>query len=164
MRREKYEELRRHSVMPGDVLFSKVGTIGNSCLLPASVPEAILSTTGSCKITVNPEIFVPEFLVLLIQSMNAELMQIASANVQPFLNMNDIKNLRIPCPSKDEQVEILRRIKCKQNKLDKLLDASIAARDLLIERRTALISAAVTGKIDVRGFAPKATAAVGTNQ
>jgi type I restriction enzyme, S subunit len=41
------------------------------------------------------------------------------------------------------------------NSLDKLKREAVCAIDILQERRSALISAAVTGKIDVRGLATK---------
>jgi type I restriction enzyme S subunit len=144
MREGKFEQLKRHAVYPGDVLFSKVGTIGNSCVLPQSVPEAILSTTGSCKITADPDKCRSEFLVLCIQSMHEELMQVANSNVQPFLNMVNIKNLKLPLPSTTEQVEILGKLEFDLRKLDTVTAKAVSSAALLQERRTALISAAAT--------------------
>jgi len=152
MRYEKYIQLKRHSVRPNDVLFSKVGTIGNACILPDSIPEAILSTTGSCKITLEQGSVIPEYLVYVIQSMNEHLMQIANSNVQPFLNMSNIRGLNIPLPKLDEQKDILQAININLLKIDDLIDKASKFELLLQERRTALISAAVTGKIDVRDW------------
>lgn len=152
MRYEKYIQLKRHSVRPNDVLFSKVGTIGNACILPDSIPEAILSTTGSCKITLEQSSVIPEYLVYVIQSMNEQLMQIANSNVQPFLNMSNIRGLNIPLPKLDEQKDILQAININLLKIDDLIDKASKFELLLQERRTALISAAVTGKIDVRDW------------
>lgn len=157
MRLEKYKQLKRHSVKPRDILFSKVGTIGNACILPSSIPEAILSTTGSCKITVNQEKIIPEYLVFLIHSMNEQLMQIANANVQPFLNMSNIKGLKIPLPKIVEQSEILKKVKSNLQGIDQTLSESNRLERYLTERRTALISAAVTGKIDVRDWVAPGT-------
>lgn len=152
MREEKFNELKRHAVYPGDVLFSKVGTIGNACILPDEVPEAILSTTGSCKITVDSNKYISKFLVLVIQSMYENLMLIANANVQPFLNMGNIKNLKMPMPCLKEQSQILEILDNKLTSIDNIILKAISSEKLLEERRTALISAAVTGKIDVRNW------------
>lgn len=152
MREAKFQELQRHSVHPNDVLFSKVGTIGNACLLPEEVPEAILSTTGSCKITVEDTQYLPQFLVWVIQSMNQQLMLIANSNVQPFLNMSNIKNLIIPMPNVQEQAKIIGATTSKVEKIDNAISKSDQLSRSLKERKTALISAAVTGKIDVRDF------------
>lgn len=149
MREEKFRQLQRHSVHPNDVLFSKVGTIGNACLLPSDIPEAILSTTGSCKITVERTLYLPEFLVWVIQSMNQQLMLIANSNVQPFLNMSNIKNLTIPIPCVKEQNEIIECTAPKLTKIDYAISKSELLSSTLRERKAALISAAVTGKIDI---------------
>lgn len=61
----------------------------------------------------------------------------------------DLQMLRIPLPDIDEQREIVTQIR-KQNELvDQLSDKVKRQLDLLAERRQALITAAVTGQIDV---------------
>lgn len=152
MRKQKFEQLKRHSVKPNDVLFSKVGTIGNACLLPSDIPEAILSTTGSCKISVDKDKIEGEYLVLMFHLMNQTLMEMANSNVQPFLNMSNIKNLKISLPSIEEQKNILTYLEEKLVGIDDLIAKSLSFDKLIRERRTALISAAVTGKIDVRDW------------
>lgn len=152
MRISKFEELKRHSVKTGDVLFSKVGTIGNACIFPENMGVGILSTTGSCKISINEDLIDRDFLVFQIHCMNQELTQIANANVQPFLNMTNIKNLRISLPSLDEQKSIISLLKSKLDSFDRLIAKAESAIQLMQERRTALISSAVTGKIDVRNW------------
>lgn len=61
-------------------------------------------------------------------------------------------NLFLPCPPLDEQNRIVAYINCETAKLDTLTAEAKRGIELLQERRTALISAAVTGKIDVRGL------------
>lgn len=67
------------------------------------------------------------------------------------LNMVSIGELQIPLPSHNEQQEILLFLNTETAKLDSLKLESERAIALLKERRAALISAAVTGQIDVRG-------------
>ena len=64
-------------------------------------------------------------------------------------------------PSRPEQDLIVAEVKKRVAALDALLSTAEAATMLLQERRAALISAAVTGKIDVRGLvaAPQAAQA-----
>jgi type I restriction enzyme S subunit len=59
-------------------------------------------------------------------------------------------------PPVAEQMEIAAYLDSKLGRFEGLINGAEAAVDLLQERRTALISAAVTGKIDVRDFAPEA--------
>jgi type I restriction enzyme S subunit len=63
-----------------------------------------------------------------------------------------LQAIRLPCPPLEEQQEIERYLRIEAAKLDTLTAEAEDAIDLLQERRTALISAAVTGKIDVRGL------------
>ena len=62
-----------------------------------------------------------------------------------------IKNLPTVIPPLEEQQAICVYIRLNAAKLDTLLGAVEAAIDRLTEYRTALITAATTGKIDVRG-------------
>lgn len=57
-----------------------------------------------------------------------------------------------PCPPYAEQIEIEHFIAKTHNRIDGLLEKAESAINLMKERRTALISAAVTGKIDVRNW------------
>ena len=66
------------------------------------------------------------------------------------INVADIRNLVVVCPPRKEQDEIVAHIESHANEYDALIAEAQRAIDLLQERRTALISAAVTGKIDVR--------------
>ena len=61
---------------------------------------------------------------------------------------------RIPLPPPKEQELIVQHLDDMQLKLKRLVEAAHCQVELLRERRTALISAAVTGKIDVRGWKP----------
>jgi type I restriction enzyme S subunit len=66
---------------------------------------------------------------------------------------DQIERLRVPLPPPNEQTEILSCLKRVTQTYDSLESEAERAITLLQERRTALISAAVTGKIDVRGWA-----------
>ena len=57
-------------------------------------------------------------------------------------------------PSLDEQIAINKYIDIQCESYNEAIIASMKMNTLLQERRTALISAAVTGKIDVRGWQP----------
>lgn len=63
---------------------------------------------------------------------------------------SDAKNVPIPRPPEAEQVEILNYLDSEISKIDSLLKEQEKQIELLNERRVSLISAAVTGKIDVR--------------
>ena len=71
----------------------------------------------------------------------------------PHISPEQIYNYVIPVPPIGEQEKIADFISTEAAKLDTLTAEAQRAIDLLQERRTALISAAVTGQIDVRDAA-----------
>lgn len=64
----------------------------------------------------------------------------------------ELKSLIFALPPLDEQIHIVNKLKEDIRKLDDLIQASEKAIALIKERKTALISAAVTGKIDVKNW------------
>ena len=66
-------------------------------------------------------------------------------------NTDDLKNIFISIPNVSEQKQIADYLDKKTAQIDTLVDKAKKSIELLKEKRTALISAAVTGKIDVRG-------------
>jgi type I restriction enzyme S subunit len=65
--------------------------------------------------------------------------------------MPDVGGFSTPLPSLDEQDQIVAVIRKETARIDALMAKVREAIERLKELRTALISAAVTGKIDVRG-------------
>lgn len=68
------------------------------------------------------------------------------------LSQDQFKSFSLPIPTQEEQSEIVTYLDHETIKIDLLVSEAEKAIILLQERRTALISAAVTGKIDVRGI------------
>lgn len=83
-----------------------------------------------------------------LETMN--LNQYSTSAAQPGLSVEVIAKLRLAVPPLDEQGAIAAHIREKTAQFDALTDAATSAISLLQERRAALISAAVTGKIDLR--------------
>ena len=78
-------------------------------------------------------------------------------STSPHVNVETIKNFVVAWPPEKERLIIESFIKRSVVKLDQIHNVAIAKINLLQERRTALISAAVTGKIDVRNWEPNKT-------
>ena len=70
----------------------------------------------------------------------------------PKINRESLSDYRLPVPPVIEQMAICKFIANQNTKLEELESKATKAIQLMQERRTALISAAVTGKIDVRGW------------
>src|SRR5690348_15929187 len=80
-----------------------------------------------------------------------QIVNMALGGGQPNISQEILRNLRIACPDISEQGSIATHLDIEISKVDSLITQANKAIMLLQERRTALISAAVTGKIDVRG-------------
>ena len=68
------------------------------------------------------------------------------------LTIGNLDSMEVPIPPIEEQVRIMKYLEVEMDVFDKLIAKATNAIQLMQERRTALISAAVTGKIDVRGW------------
>lgn len=133
-------------------------------LLPAKVVVFSRDATiGRCAITTRPmavsqhfiawvcgERIRPEYLLYVLRSMQKELERLTSGATLKTIGMPDVKTLSTPLPPVDEQSAIVQHIQNQVTKIDTLIAKAEQAITLQKEHRTALISAAVTGKIDVR--------------
>ena len=95
------------------------------------------------------------FLAAVLQSAFGyqKLESIQTGGMHPHLNCGNVKFVEVPVPPKNEQFEIVAHIKEMARSFAALTVEAERGIELLQERRTALISAAVTGKIDVREMA-----------
>ena len=94
-----------------------------------------------------------EFAYFYLSSLTEDLRErIKQGSGQPNLNTDIVKQISVPIPPEDEVLDIVASIHEIRTKYAKLVDNATRGINLLKERRTALISAAVTGKIDVRNW------------
>lgn len=73
----------------------------------------------------------------------------------PHISTAQIDSFVVPIPPPGEQDEIHQFLTNRLDELKRLLQETKRSCEILQERRSALISAAVTGQIDVRGFEPE---------
>lgn len=90
----------------------------------------------------------PRWLEFLLRIMN--LGQYSMASAQPGIGVGQIATLQIPFPPLSEQREIIEYLDGQTARIDELIAESEGLIALSQERRAALITAAVTGRIDVR--------------
>ena len=147
---ETQERLSRHKLSEGDVIFARRGELGR-CAVVQYQQVGWLCGTGSLKATLN-ERLLPEYAYLLITSdgVISELSLESKGSTMDNLNTETLGKIRTPVPPVTEQTDILHYVDVVSGKYKILIDKADNAIDLIRERRTALISAAVTGKIDVR--------------
>ena len=75
-----------------------------------------------------------------------------SFGTQQNIGMGVIENLHVTCPPKSEAETIAKYLQNEDKKFKSVVSSAYDAIQLMQERRTALISAVVTGKIDVRAW------------
>jgi type I restriction enzyme S subunit len=97
-----------------------------------------------------------DFLHYMLQFLYVPIRELGRGGQQAALNCEIVKTIRFPLPSTDEQEKIAAFLRETLTLLDQLGSMANQQIDLLSERRSALISAAVTGKIDVRNWHPPA--------
>ncbi len=90
-----------------------------------------------------------DYLLYIFQSAYEYLREFGRGGNQAALNCEILSATKIPLPTRAEQAQIARHLGSVLPQLNTLLSESERAIELLQERRTALISAAVTGQIDV---------------
>ncbi len=93
---------------------------------------------------------VPIYLAFSLFAQNAFMKQIANISTLSIMNQDKTKQIPLAVPPIDEQKQIVKYLDKETAKIDTLIEKCETAIELLKERRTALISAAVMGKIDVR--------------
>ncbi|MEO7101609.1 MAG: restriction endonuclease subunit S [Luteolibacter sp.] len=95
----------------------------------------------------------PSFATYQLKRLEPALRAIAPSATLPILDQGEIGDLPFAIPSLEEQVVIVDYLKIETSKIDRMIEKVESAIEKLTEYRTALITAAVTGKIDVRNAA-----------
>ncbi len=133
-------------------MFTREAPAGEACVYDGSIPLCLGQRMVLFKL--KKDRVNPEFVLHSLYSGLADdfIKQLSQGSTVAHFNMADIQNIPLFEPSLDEQARITDYL---QNILDKyktLIAAAESQIQLMQERRTALISAAVTGKIDVRDW------------
>ena len=136
----------------GTLLMAMYGqgvTRGRVALLgvPATYNQACVAISG-CPGVSN------SFLRLFFMAAYDAIRDGGNLTSQMNLNLEIVKKLKIAVPPPEEQSRIENFLGDKLPKLDKLLELAESVIRAIADRRTTLISAAVTGKIDVRDWKP----------
>jgi type I restriction enzyme S subunit len=149
-----YETDRKHAhakARAGDLFTVRLGDPGKTVVVPRSLDGCHFASIMWIH---QSERFHSEWLSHCMNSAVVQ-RQIEAVNygaAQTQFNIRDAVDFRLPVPPLEEQREIVATIDRQLAGLDTLSAEAQRAIDLLQERRTALISAAVTGQIDVRGI------------
>ncbi|EOY5728602.1 TPA: restriction endonuclease subunit S [Enterobacter bugandensis] len=147
----------RRIVKDGDVIISTVRTYLEAIAIILNPPHNLVVSTGFA--VIRPQKLSKKFSLYSFKDRKF-IQKIISMSVgisYPAINASDLITIKIPFPEYLEQNEIGDFLHRKTAKIDTLIQKQRQQIDLLKERRTALIAAAVTGKIDLRDWTPPAS-------
>jgi len=134
----------------GDILITKDGTLGRVAIHEGQ--EACINQSVAL-LRVKQKFLRPEFMAacLLGGLYQGRMIYDAGGTTIKHIYISRLAKMPIAYPSLFEQDQLLVFLETELAKFDTLTTEAQRAIDLLQEHRTALISAAVTGQIDVRG-------------
>jgi len=139
---------------PGDIIVVRSGAhTGDSAIVTAAHCPAI----AGFDMVLRPSSCEPMYLQYALLAAYLEQGQIAVERMraaQPHLNAEELGSCMVAVPPESEQHSLIEFLRSETARIDALSRQANGAVSLLFERRAALISAAVTGKIDVRGAVP----------
>ena len=152
------------AIRQGDLLISRANT--TELVGSAAVAELDYGNLMLCdklyRLRMDHSTLLPTFLCHVLNSKaSREPIEIGATGASASMKniaQSVILELWFAAPSIEEQSQVVTAIKERWDKTTALIDEAVHAIALLQERRTALISAAVTGKIDVRKHASQETA------
>ena len=132
----------------GTLVMTISANIGDVAVLnfEACFPDSIVGFVPTNKVE-------RDFLYYLFRAMKSEFLREAPVNTQGNLNVERIGSKKIPLPSVDEQVTIVRHLAEVTAHIDAGIELAHRQVGLIGEYRTRLIADIVTGQIDVRNAA-----------
>lgn len=144
----------------------RLSTLGSSLSVRLNANELFLSiagTVGKPCITVSkacihdgfvyfPELKINNKFLYYIFDAGQAYLGLGKMGTQLNLNTDTVGGIKVGLPPKDEIEQIVTHIENQSRKYSELIDRAVDSIELMKERKTALISAAVTGKIDVRDW------------
>ena len=132
---------------PGTVVLSRTASVGFTGIMPVSMATSQDYWNWVCKPDLDPT-----FLWFQFYAMRPHFASLVHGSTHKTIYQTDAAALKITAPPLAEQRDIVVFLDRETEKIDALSANARGMIDILKERRQALISAAVTGKIDVRGL------------
>jgi len=146
-------EITKFSIKKGDVIVTKDSETADDIGVPAYVNEDFKSVLcGYHLAIIRAHNLYKKYLFRVFQSTIGQYFEVCAKGVTRFgLGFGAFNSASIPIPPLQEQQAIANYLDRETSQIDNLIEKTKQSIEYLKEYRTALISSAVTGKIDVRG-------------
>lgn len=145
---EKYKEMERFELFPGDLIMSCSGTMGKIAIVPDGIEKGIIN---QALLKLTPETSIDrEFLKIWMQSKNfqAEIESRAQgAAIQNMASVKILKEIEMPLPSIDEQREIVELYKDMEFQSGTLFELYLSKQGALDELKKSLLQKAFAGEL-----------------
>lgn len=145
-----------HDVCAGDLLIAGLGddhnVVGRACVAPSDIEPAMVKA-DVFRFRLESSVCEPEFVALqLTAGAQADAGLLSTGSTRSRIPLSVMSTRRVAVPPRHEQVRILEALDSSLAAISSSCDDAELLISLLRERRSALITAAVTGQIDVRGL------------
>ncbi|MCD9028565.1 restriction endonuclease subunit S [Luteimonas sp. BDR2-5] len=156
----EFTPLSEYALKAGDLLISRANTkelVGSAAVVPFDF-DRLLLCDKLYRLRLALDVCLPNYAAAVLGTREArsqvEIAATGASSSMLNIGQSVVLNLPLPLPAVDEQRAIIDFLQVETGRLHTLSNGALRAIALLKERRSALIAAAVTGKIDVRGEVP----------
>ena len=141
----------RTRLLNGDVVVCITGANTGRVAIAEDIDETVYINQHLSLIRPKPKTLRSKFLAYFLSSdAGSKYYAVTQYGLKEGLSLKNVAETPLAFPTLEEQEKIERRLDSDLRKSTELLESVMQSIEFLREHRTALISAAVTGKIDVR--------------
>lgn len=143
---EKYEDLKRYTVFPRDVIITIMGTVGRSAVIPEDIPTAINTKHLAC-ISLDPKKCNPYYLAYSIHSnpyISYQMKAREKGAIMAGLNLTIIKDLKL----KDVPIELQNQFETIYHNIQEQKETLIQSKTELENLYNGLLQRAFSGQLN----------------
>ena len=159
---EYFQSLGGHEARPGDVLVAGLGDennpLGRACALPPHIGIAMVK--ADCfRYRFDQKRVLNQFAINVLNSLEGRhsSLLLSRGATRQRMNLSAVGSMIVALPPAAEQSVINAWLSARIAEIEAIRNNALKSISLIQERRSALITAAVTGQIDVTSYTPEST-------
>lgn len=118
----KADELLSCNIYPGEIIISKMGDpVARACILPRIENDRFLMASDGIRLRVDGEQFIPKFILdsINFSSVRKQAFCVSTGSTRRRIGLDDLRNLTISVPSREEQRKIADFLSAIDDKINK---------------------------------------------